>query len=224
MNFLASHAKEDDPVVRWLRKHADAPLSAGKRWIVERFQFGSCMFDPADLGVRYDNLQGWNGLWVNYWTYVGTHAEDQGKKADDTQPRKSAGEVLNEADELDNDIALLDSGAYDRVTSQSSGPSIASEGSDNGRKKRNILRRKRQRTLDESKSKPSLHHFVVLPTGLGKVLGGWDHWEKVPIAGVPDEVAAHTGLFIPEHNLDYHNFVNGVAGKVLDWCAQLYRH
>lgn len=233
VGFISTHAKKDDPVVRWLRKHADDPFSAGKRWIVERFQFGSCMFDPADLGIRYDNLQEWGGLWVNYWTYVGTpkdeEEEEGGKKkkeGGEVQPQGSRGEALTEADELDNDIALLDSGIYDRVTSKlhppSSSSSPSAESPDKAKKKRNILKKKRQESLDQSKSKRSLHHFVVLPTGLGKALGGWDHWEKVRIAGVEDEVAAHTGLFIPQQNLDYEHFVDRVAGKVIGWCTQLY--
>ncbi|KAJ3527409.1 hypothetical protein NMY22_g9800 [Coprinellus aureogranulatus] len=220
VGFLATHAKADDPVVRWLRKHADDPFSAGKRWIIERFQFGSCMFDPADLGIRYDALQDWNGLWVNYWTYVDAHKHDRKKKDGDAQPK--GGETLSEADELDNDIALLDSGIYDRVTSKGGSSTAPAENSDSNNKKRSVLKKKRQESLDQSKSKPSLRHFVVLPTGLGKVLGGWEHWEKVPIAGVEDEVAAHTGLFIPEHNLDYAKFVDRVAGKVIGWCTQLY--
>lgn len=59
--------------------------------------------------------------------------------------------------------------------------------------------------------------------GRGKLLGGWEHWERVPIAGVQDEVAAYVGLFIPEHNLDYARFVDRVAGKVVGWFTQLYR-
>lgn len=55
--------------MRWLNKHSNDPLSAGKRWIVERYQFGIAMFDPPDLSARYKRLIEWQGgKWVNYWT------------------------------------------------------------------------------------------------------------------------------------------------------------
>ncbi|KAF8156645.1 hypothetical protein B0H34DRAFT_469595 [Crassisporium funariophilum] len=66
LTFVSSHS--NDPLVRWLRKHADDPVAAGKRWIVERFQFGVCMFDPPGLRERYARLVEWQGVWVNYWT------------------------------------------------------------------------------------------------------------------------------------------------------------
>lgn len=148
------------------------------------------MFDPSDLGDRYDRLVDWNGLWVNYWTYTGGNPA-VGREAD-----------LNRADELDNDAAILDVGVL--------------------KKKLNGLRKSREVDLQEVKSSRSVRHFIVLPTGLGRILGGAEHWEKVAIAGVEDEVAAHTGLFIPKHNLDYINFVDRIAGKVFDWCYQMY--
>jgi len=83
-DFLMSHS--DDPLVRWARKHKDAPFSAGKRWILERFQFGSCMFDPVGLNSRYSRLVAWNGLWVNYWTQTvagSTDGSDGGADSSD---------------------------------------------------------------------------------------------------------------------------------------------
>ncbi|KAF5313514.1 hypothetical protein D9611_008503 [Ephemerocybe angulata] len=203
---IAARAKENDPLVRWLRKHADAPFSAGKRWIVERFQFGSSMFDPYDLGDRYDRLVQWNGLWVNYWTY--TRPEKKGKSKSPSPTREA--DPPNEADELDNDIAVLDSGLVD------------SKSEANTRGKRNMLKKSRQNDLEKSEALVSMRHFIVLPTGMGRVLGGSEHWERVPIAGVDDEVAAHTGIFIPTQNVDYAMFVERVADKVFDWCGNLY--
>lgn len=72
-----------------------------------------------------------------------------------------------------------------------------------------------------SKKSKTVRHFVVTPTGLGQVLGGLEKWENVPIAGVDDEVNAHTGLFIPTQNLDYEGLVERVAIKVLGWCERL---
>lgn len=60
-------------------------------------------------------------------------------------------------------------------------------------------------------------HFIVLPTGLGAALGGSDNWEKVKIAGVQDEVAAHTGLFKRDQNLNYDGLVESVGQRIIDW-------
>uniref|UniRef100_D8Q000 GPI inositol-deacylase n=1 Tax=Schizophyllum commune (strain H4-8 / FGSC 9210) TaxID=578458 RepID=D8Q000_SCHCM len=76
---------------------------------------------------------------------------------------------------------------------------------------------KRDKQGKESKRDKS-YHFVVLPTGLGQILGGAEHWESVPIAGVDDEVAAHCGLFIRGQNLDYDGLVERVGRKVLEIC------
>lgn len=73
---------------------------------------------------------------------------------------------------------------------------------------------------DKDKAKPG-RHFIVLPTGLGQVLGGDKNWEKVLIGGVEDEVAAHTGLFIRGQNLDYDGLVERVGKKVLGWCEKI---
>lgn len=55
--------------MRWLRKHADDPVNAARRWIVERYQYGVAMFDPQGLTARYKTLVAWQGgKWVNYWT------------------------------------------------------------------------------------------------------------------------------------------------------------
>jgi len=64
-------------------------------------------------------------------------------------------------------------------------------------------------------------HFIVLPTGLGRTLGGGDNWESVVIGGVQDEVAAHCGLFIRSQNLDYDGLVERVGKRVLAWCETL---
>ncbi|EGO01150.1 hypothetical protein SERLA73DRAFT_179241, partial [Serpula lacrymans var. lacrymans S7.3] len=40
------------PAIRWVNKHSDSPVDAGKTWIIEHFQFGSCMFDPSGLHER----------------------------------------------------------------------------------------------------------------------------------------------------------------------------
>jgi hypothetical protein len=64
-------------------------------------------------------------------------------------------------------------------------------------------------------------HFIVLPTGLGRTLGGSNKWESVVIGGVQDEVAAHCGLFIRTQNLDYDGFVENVGKRVLAWCETI---
>ncbi|KAL1679151.1 hypothetical protein EV122DRAFT_210561 [Schizophyllum commune] len=77
---------------------------------------------------------------------------------------------------------------------------------------------KRDKSGKEGKQRDKSYHFVVLPTGLGQILGGAEHWESVPIAGVDNEVAAHCGLFIRGQNLDYDGLVERVGRKVLEIC------
>lgn len=84
-------------------------------------------------------------------------------------------------------------------------------------------RKKRESELKkkDARSQPTSRHFVVLPTGLGAVLGGGEKWEKVRIDGVEDEVAAHCGLFIRDQNLEYDALVERVGQRVLQWCERL---
>jgi hypothetical protein len=73
----------------------------------------------------------------------------------------------------------------------------------------------------KAKEKKMGRHFIVLPTGVGQVLGGGDKWDKVVIEGVKDEVAAHCGLFIRGQNLDYDGLVDRVGNKILAWCRTI---
>lgn len=73
----------------------------------------------------------------------------------------------------------------------------------------------------EEKGTKTGRHFVVLPNGLGSFLGGMEKWEHVEIAAADDEVAAHTGLFMPHLNLGYPALVERVANRVLTWCDHL---
>ncbi|KAJ7111377.1 hypothetical protein C8R44DRAFT_799402 [Mycena epipterygia] len=100
LSFLSAHS--NDPLVKWVRKHSDEPLSAGKRFIVEYFQFGSCMFDPTGLKERYARLVAWpGGLWINYWTQTPPRPSKEGEHAK---------KLDREEEEADNDLALLQTG------------------------------------------------------------------------------------------------------------------
>ncbi|KAF8575267.1 hypothetical protein K439DRAFT_1623720 [Ramaria rubella] len=66
LHFLQSHA--DDPLVTFLAEHRAEPLTAARRWVVESFEFGACMFDPKGLRARYAALVAWKGEWVAFWT------------------------------------------------------------------------------------------------------------------------------------------------------------
>ncbi|KAK0447206.1 hypothetical protein EV421DRAFT_1789338 [Armillaria borealis] len=209
-NFFNSHA--DDPLVRWARKHSDEPFAASKRWLVEHFQFGSCMFDPPELKARYTALVKWNsGLWVNYYTQTVPRVQEDGH-----------------VEEADNDVALLQTGMAETpsTTSPSTsvpelGPRTASETKaakkDDEKRKKKL---KKQREKEAKKGKVA-RHFVVLPTGLGQILGGGEKWENVLIEGVKDEVGAHCGLFIRGQNLDYDGLVDRVSRKIVGWCYTL---
>jgi hypothetical protein len=77
LNLLSGYS--DRPLVRWLKKHSNNPFSAGKRWIVERYQFNMSMFDPQGLSVRYKRLTEWQGgKWVNYWTQTTSESQARG--------------------------------------------------------------------------------------------------------------------------------------------------
>ncbi len=199
MNFISSHS--DDPLVRWMRKHSDEPFTAAKRWIVEHFQFGICMFDPPGLKERYSTLVAWNGHWVNYWSQTVPTGGNDGKSAQDA----------------DNDAALVETGMAQQLSNsaRSSNSSISTQ-DEEGRLKK--LQKSREK---EAKKGSVARHFIVLPTGLGKVLGGGDKWEKVLIHGVKDEVGAHTGLFIRGQNLEYDALVERVGNQVIAWCRTL---
>lgn len=247
--------------MKWARKHADDPFSASKRWVVEHFQFGSCMFDPSGLKGRYSRLVGWQGgLWVNYWT----ETLPKPSSAGDADP--AVGELMEKDGVADNDAALHDVGIAAEVEApresvsstpaevlplSPSSPPIygaptkseadtaskaerqavkalekerkqAEKSREKALKKEQKVReaeakKARKAELEKNKVTPG-RHFIVLPTGLGQVLGGGERWEKVLIGGVQDEVAAHCGLFIRGQNLDYDGLVDRVGKKVLGWC------
>lgn len=229
LSFINEHS--NDPIVRWFRKHSDEPFTASKRWVVEHFQFGICMFDPSGLRERYSKLVAWRGgMWVNYWTQ--------------TVPKVKDEHLAHQQQITENDLALLDSGIADNLSLHSSGSSLnslstastsstisspisSSASSSSKEDKEKHLQELQQQKKKEVKALKEKHkikggrHFIVLPTGLGQVLGGSDKWEKVSVGGVQDEVAAHCGLFIRSQNLDYDGFVDRVATKVFSWCEGL---
>ncbi|KAE9402733.1 hypothetical protein BT96DRAFT_936980 [Gymnopus androsaceus JB14] len=226
MKFVSSHS--DDPLVLWARKHSDEPFNAGKRWVVEHFQFGSCMFDPNRQDFLHDNNEA---------------LVESGITNSSDGPSSLVGSE-NESDSL-----------YLSAPSRSStpevpifGPKTKSQAKGDAKvaekerkleekKQRNIEKehKKEQKALqkeraaaakaaakDKDKNKVKTgRHFVVLPTGLGAILGGGDNWEKVVIEGVKDEVAAHCGLFIPGQNLDYEHLVQRVGFRVMEWCNKV---
>jgi len=245
LNFLSAHT--DDPVVRWARKHSDAPFAAGKKWIVEHFQFGSCMFDVPGLKERYARLVRWDGLWVNYWTETLPRRKTDGAVVVETGSEK---ETYEERDR-NNDAALLENGMTEPSTptpkplplsdATSDAPSetpdtptieldkAAQKAERKAAEKAEKTRLKEEKNAEkalkkhreaEMKAKAIIppRHFIVLPTGIGRVLGGSDKWESVIIGGVQDEVAAHCGLFIRGQNLDYDGLVERVGQRVLAWC------
>ena len=245
LNYFSNYT--DAPVVRWLRTHSDDPWSAGKRWVVEHFQFGISMFDPLGLKTRYAHLVEWRGgLWVNYWTQtVPRHVQNNqlasGQGSHITM--QTSTEML-----LDNDSALLvndmvSSGVGDKHTapegtnededelSQSSNslshsPSSQSLGTATSQTTPQDIAKQTKQTgksklNEKNKQEKKGKHFIVLPKGLGLALGGIEKWERVIIGGVDDEVSAHTGLFKPDQNLGYEDLVERVEARILGWCESL---
>lgn len=205
------------------------------------------MFDPGDLKDRYTRLVAWNGLWVNYWTQtvpkkriVGEEVEEEGDERKEEQEVADDDMTLLETGIPDISLSSSNpptpdgSGTIEPVVH---GPPTKFEAKSVAKAREKELKRIRkereaevkaavkQQKINAKKEKGKEkitvpRHFIVLPTGLGRALGGGDKWEKVLIGGVDDEVAAHTGLFIPGQNLDYEGLVERVGTKILDWCEK----
>ncbi|KAJ7072957.1 hypothetical protein C8F01DRAFT_973826 [Mycena amicta] len=216
VSFLSTHA--NGKIGTWLQKHTNDPFTAGTRFVVEYFQFGSSMFDPSELKDRYSRLVRWqDGLWVNYWTQVPRPTVlkegDDGLLRAPTMDSMQSGASLQTTDsELSHTGTDTSSAPPTPPAAHADEPSPTDESSKT---------KKKDKHKDKAKAKS--HHFIVLPTGLGEHLGGREKWEKVIISGVPDEVAAHTGLFIRASNPDYEQLVERVAGRVLGWCEVISR-
>ncbi|KAJ7835983.1 hypothetical protein B0H13DRAFT_2678258 [Mycena leptocephala] len=202
LSFLSAHS--NDPLVRWVRKHSDEPFSAAKRFVVEYFQFGSYGNNQPDGVLCHGGDVALLGLILFGAVYdVGFYCH----------------------------LAIC---VHPRVATEpaSSDPKAVAKAAKAEEKERRALEKAREKELKKiqkqrakeekdtkarSKGKPG-HHFIVLPTGLGKILGGGEKWEKVVIGGVEDEVQAHCGLFIRGQNLDYDGLVERVGQRVLGWC------
>ncbi|CAK5283448.1 unnamed protein product [Mycena citricolor] len=215
VNLLAG--ANNSTLGRWVRKHADAPFSAGMRFVTEYFQFGICMFDPVGLKTRYARLVGWpGGMWVNYWTEVPKNHAKKDALEEDSDARAELELVQN---------AMNGHASTDTLAPMS--PSLSPSAS--GRTSRcptptassTSLTSATPPLTPEKPRKPKHHHFIVLPAGVVGLLGGSEKWEKVPIGGVSDEVAGHCGLFIRGQNLDYDGLVQRVGARILDWCEVL---
>ncbi|CAK5267952.1 unnamed protein product [Mycena citricolor] len=215
VNLLAG--ANNSTLGRWVRKHADAPFSAGMRFVTEYFQFGICMFDPVGLKTRYARLVGWpGGMWVNYWTEVPKNHAKKDALEEDSDARAELELVQN---------AMNGHASTDTLAPMS--PSLSPSAS--GRTSRSPTPTASSTSLTsatppltpEKPRKPKHHHFIVLPAGVVGLLGGSEKWEKVPIGGVSDEVAGHCGLFIRGQNLDYDGLVQRVGARILDWCEVL---
>jgi len=165
------------------------------------------MFDPVGLKDRYTRLVAWQGMWVNYWTQTVAKGEETAE-ADESRTNQQVAD--NDAALLQNNVLLSSDLSTDDQQPSSSSPQR--------------LEKQRQAYVKKEEKNSNIrpgHHFVVLPTGLGEVLGGSSKWEKVLIEAAEDEVAAHCGLFIRDRNLDYEGFVDRVGKKIFGWCETL---
>lgn len=182
-------------------------MSAGKQWVVERLQFSGAMFDPSGLKERYIRLVNWKqGVWVNYWT-ITPDGEGSGPVDEELKAEQMAY----------NDNGLIESGIVESGGAEGS-LSLIDQEWERETRKLETSGKKREKTKEKRKGG---RHFIVLPTGLGRRFGGEQHWEKVIIGGVEDEVAAHCGLFIRGQNLDYDGLLARVGTRVIRWCEQL---
>jgi hypothetical protein len=188
------------------------------------------MFDPAGLKERYARLVAWEGMWVNYWTEtVPRDAKTQASADKDAIEKSSAlkdyiswyhGYIPESTDSLISDtssVKSLDQDASEIAITHGIEPTVDKELPSVEKQSKELVRPEKRHKFFKVKGR----HFVIRPIGIGKSLGGTDKWEKVEIGGVEDEVAAHTGLFIREQNLDYEGLVHRVGKRVLEWCEKL---
>lgn len=203
------------------------------------------MFDPSGLKSRYTRLVEWEsegGMWINYFT------KTVPERASGSQVSVTTNDRLE--NQVENDDALLANGilpppSYSKSNTDSSlvssSPVVHAAPTKSDAKliqkqadKQLKLQEKQAKQEEKDKAKLSKkqekdknkkpkqeRHFVVLPNGMGQFLGGMEKWERVPIAGVEDEVNAHTGLFISSQNLEYEALVNKVTDRILGWCDRL---
>jgi hypothetical protein len=154
------------------------------------------MFDAVGLKERYIRLVAWKeGMWINYWTTAGDGTISE--------------EGLRTGQLTYNDRGLLESGIIESSAPGSPSSLIDQEWANHIKKS------------DEAPGKKRGRHFIVLPTGLGRILGGERCWEKVVIHGVEDEVAAHVGIFKREENLNYEGFLERVGVRIIQLCEAL---
>lgn len=146
-------------------------------------------------------------MWVNYWTHT---LPPDNRRLDSKAEARSAELAYN-------DRGLIESGIVEPPTNDLSQSPIDREWMEHITKAKGS---KSKAEKEKSKGKRG-RHFIVLPTGMGKQLGGGERWENIIIGGVEDEVAAHCGLFIREQNLDYDGFLGRVAARIIAWCEQL---
>lgn len=183
------------------------------------------MFDPLGLKSRYAHLLEWQGgLWINYWTQTVPHpVEMQISKEIPVENDKAF--LINGI--ISSEGVIGDQPSNSSIHSSSSQPpevpvsrmrpqDIANQISQAGKFKLKEVNKKEKRHAVKSGK-----HFIVLPKGLGHVLGGMDKWEQVLIGGVEDEVSAHTGIFMPHQNLDYQGLLERVEARILGWCEHL---
>jgi hypothetical protein len=180
------------------------------------------MFDPSGLRDRYKRLVHWDGKWVNYWTITAGYYPSL-----ETDERKGYKKV-----EMENNVALLTSGVVyaddlQKLKSRSPSPSPSPSPTPSplpspAASTISLLSPNGISMTDQIDHEPqrrSKHHFITLPLGVGSLLGGQAAWVRTPIAGAEDEVAAHTGLFMRDKNLDYDDFVMRVG----DWVTGVIR-
>jgi hypothetical protein len=206
------------------------------------------MFDPSGLKSRYTRLVEWEsegGMWINYFTKTvperasGSHVpvmtettndrlEDQ---LEDGDALLANGSLPPPAYSSSNTDSLLvpSSPAVHTASTKSDAKSIQKQADKQlklqekqaKQEEKDKAKLSKKQEKDKNKKPKQERHFVVLPTGMGQFLGGMEKWERVQIAGVDDEVNAHTGLFIPSQNLEYEALVDRVADRLLGWCDRL---
>jgi pimeloyl-ACP methyl ester carboxylesterase len=220
----------------FFKKHADDPLGAMKRWIVEHFEFGSCLLDPTGLRDRYQRLQMWDGEWVNLYTVTVPKTEEPGDRVQaihstdvlnlqatgeststDPTSNKAEGHLTVPTADLRRTTSAPDlAGMNTTLPTREDGEFEKFVGKSVGKVKEKGgwlfgTSKERAKSPQPSSCESTSYHFVLTPWVIDR------RWQGVRVAGVDDEVAAHTGIFFRDKNLEYDQFVRDVGQIVLRW-------
>lgn len=186
------------------------------------------MFDPNGLRRRYRLLDEWNGRWINYWTE--TVPEHGATPSSEQNVSEEHSLLLSRTADIpifeDASLSTPRSAHERSLVTTDSDAVLSDEGKKEAERRYAKEIKDEKKALEKQKKLEKKHkelrparHFIILPLDLSfGTVGAGEHWEKVRMAGVEDEVGAHCGLFIKDQNVEYDALVKRVGGLISGWC------